>query len=104
MDVRVKLFAGLRERAGADELPLTLPDGARVADALARLSDVTAGVSVVLAVHQEFADASARRPRGGAHPRGSREGRRPSRPQRMCGSPTSRSRSMRSPSGSVTRG
>jgi len=58
MDVRVKLFAGLRERAGADELPLTLPDGARVADALARLSDVTAGVSVVMAVNQEFADAS----------------------------------------------
>jgi MoaE-MoaD fusion protein len=58
MDVRVKLFAGLRERAGADELPLTLPDGARVADVLARLSDVTAGVPVVMAVNQEFADES----------------------------------------------
>jgi MoaE-MoaD fusion protein len=58
MDVRVKLFAGLRERAGADEVPLTLPDGARVADALARLSDVTAGMSVVMAVNQEFADAA----------------------------------------------
>ena len=58
MDVRVKLFAGLRERAGADELPLTLPDGARVADVLSRLSDVTAGVPVVMAVNQEFADAS----------------------------------------------
>jgi molybdopterin synthase catalytic subunit len=58
MDVTVKLFAGLRERAGADELPLTLPDGARIADALAQLSDVTAGVPVVMAVNQEFADES----------------------------------------------
>jgi molybdopterin converting factor subunit 1 len=58
VDVTVKLFAGLRERAGADELPLTLPDGARVADVLTRLSDVTAGVPVVMAVNQEFADES----------------------------------------------
>ena len=58
MDVRVKLFAGLRERAGAAELALTLPDGASVADALARLSEVTAGVSVVMAVNHEFADTS----------------------------------------------
>jgi MoaE-MoaD fusion protein len=58
VDVRVKLFAGLRERAGVDELPLTLPDGARVADVLAQLSDVTAGVPVVMAVNQEFADES----------------------------------------------
>jgi MoaE-MoaD fusion protein len=58
VDVRVKLFAGLRERAGVNELPLTLPDGARVADALAQLSDVTAGVAVVMAVNQEFADES----------------------------------------------
>jgi molybdopterin synthase catalytic subunit/molybdopterin converting factor small subunit len=58
MDVRVKLFAGLRERAGVNELPLTLPDGARVADALAQLSDVTAGCPVVMAVNQEVADPS----------------------------------------------
>ena len=58
MDIRVKLFAGLRERAGADELPLTLADGARVADVLAQLSDVTAGVPVVMAVNQEYADES----------------------------------------------
>src|ERR1700733_10878568 len=58
MDVRVKLFAGLRERAGADELALTLSDGACVADALAQLSDITAGVTVVMAVNQEFADES----------------------------------------------
>jgi MoaE-MoaD fusion protein len=58
MDVRVKLFAGLRERAGVNELPLTLPDGARVADALTQLADVTDGVPVVMAVNQEFADES----------------------------------------------
>jgi molybdopterin synthase catalytic subunit/molybdopterin converting factor small subunit len=58
VDVTVKLFAGLRERAGADEVPLTLPDGARVADALTQLSDVTAGCPVVMAVNQEFADGS----------------------------------------------
>jgi MoaE-MoaD fusion protein len=58
VDIRVKLFAGLRERAGADEVPLTLPDGASVADALTQLSDVTAGVTVVMAVNQEFADES----------------------------------------------
>ena len=56
MDVTVKLFAGLRERAGADEIEVTLPDGARVADALARLRDLTAGVPVVMAVNREFAD------------------------------------------------
>jgi MoaE-MoaD fusion protein len=58
VDVRVKLFAGLRERAGTDEVPLSLPDGARVADALTQLADVTAGCPVVMAVNQEFADAS----------------------------------------------
>ena len=34
MQVRVRLFAVLRERAGADELELELPEGARVRDAL----------------------------------------------------------------------
>jgi molybdopterin synthase catalytic subunit len=56
MDVTVKLFAGLRERAGAGEIGVTLPDGARVADALAQLENLTNGVPVVMAVNQEFAD------------------------------------------------
>ena len=56
MDVTVKLFAGLRERAGADQIGVTLPDGARVADALAQLQTLTSGVPVVMAVNQEFAD------------------------------------------------
>jgi MoaE-MoaD fusion protein len=58
MDVTVKLFAGLRERAGADEVAVTLPDGALVADALSQLSELTDGIPVVMAVNQEFADRS----------------------------------------------
>ncbi len=56
MQVRVALFAGLRERAGSAQLALELPDGASVADALARLSGLTEGVSVVLAVNREYAN------------------------------------------------
>src|ERR1035441_9710629 len=55
MRVRVALFPGLRERAGCTELTLELPDGASVGDALARLSELTEGVPVVLAVNREYA-------------------------------------------------
>jgi MoaE-MoaD fusion protein len=37
MDVTVRLFASLREHAGAGTVPLSLDDGATVADAIARL-------------------------------------------------------------------
>ncbi len=57
MQVRVRLFAGLRERAGADEVALELPEGALVRDALDRMRSLTDGVPVVLAVNQEYADA-----------------------------------------------
>jgi len=57
--VRVRLFAGLRERAGRRELELELPEGARVRDALAAVGDVTAGVPVVMAVNREYADEDA---------------------------------------------
>src|SRR5579859_1638384 len=57
MQVSVLLFAGLRERAGASELELELPEGARVGDALERLQELTAGVPVVMAVNQEYAGA-----------------------------------------------
>jgi molybdopterin synthase catalytic subunit len=50
------LFAGLRERAGTDELELDLPEGAVVRDALERMSAVTDGLPVVMAVNQEYAD------------------------------------------------
>lgn len=56
MNVTVRLFAGLRERAGCDEVALELPEGARVADALARMGDVIGNVPVVMAVNQEYAD------------------------------------------------
>jgi MoaE-MoaD fusion protein len=56
MQVRIQLFAGLRERAGASEVALDLPEGARVADALAQLQHVTGDLPVVMAVNQEYAD------------------------------------------------
>lgn len=59
MQVSVRLFAALRERAGADVVELELPDGACVADALERLQDLTDGVPVVMAVNHEYADREA---------------------------------------------
>jgi molybdopterin synthase catalytic subunit len=59
MHVRVLLFAGLRERAGASALELELPDGALVRDALDRVSALADGVPVVMAINQEYAGADA---------------------------------------------
>ncbi len=56
MQVRVRLFAILRERAEADEIELELPDGALVSDALARVGHLTAGVPVVMALNQAYAE------------------------------------------------
>jgi MoaE-MoaD fusion protein len=56
MRVQIRLFAGLRERAGASEVALDLPEGARVADALAQLQHVTGDLPVVMAVNREYAD------------------------------------------------
>ena len=53
----MKLFAVLRERAGASEVQIDLPEGARVRDAIESLSDITANVPVVMAVNREYADA-----------------------------------------------
>jgi MoaE-MoaD fusion protein len=55
MVVTVRLFAGLRERAGRSELELDLPEGACVGDALAAMRDVAAGMPVVMAVNREYA-------------------------------------------------
>ncbi len=60
MLVEVRLFAGLRERAGANAVELELPEGACVADALERLRAVTDGVSVVMAVNREYARPESR--------------------------------------------
>jgi molybdopterin converting factor subunit 1 len=60
MHVRVRLFAGLRDRAGVEAIELELPDGASVGDALAQLTHVSDGVKVVMAVNREYADADVR--------------------------------------------
>lgn len=56
MQVRVRLFAMLRERAGTSELTLELPEGARVADALDRVGTLAGGLPLVMAVNREYAE------------------------------------------------
>ncbi len=51
----VRLFAALKERAGTGTLELELPEGARVADALAALDGLADGLPLVLAVNREYA-------------------------------------------------
>jgi molybdopterin synthase catalytic subunit len=55
VEVTVRLFAMLRERAGAREVTLELPDGALVRDAIAALHGVADGLPVVMAVNREYA-------------------------------------------------
>ena len=55
MQVEVRLFAMLRERAGESRLTLELPDGARVRDALDELSELADGLPLVMAVNREYA-------------------------------------------------
>src|SRR5215207_2126346 len=61
--ISVRLFAGLRERAGTDRLDVELPDGARVADVLAAMAATPVGAlrprECVVAVNREYADADA---------------------------------------------
>jgi molybdopterin synthase catalytic subunit len=59
MLVRVRLFAGLRERAGADHLEIEVADGACVADALDELRALTDGVPVVMAVNRRYVEPGA---------------------------------------------
>jgi molybdopterin synthase catalytic subunit len=59
MHVRVRLFAALRERAGADEVELDLPDHASVQDALNLLGPLIDGIPVVMAVNHDYADVGA---------------------------------------------
>jgi molybdopterin synthase catalytic subunit len=56
MQVTVRLFAALRERAGRDHVVLDLPEGARVADALQALDPLAPGLPLVLAVNREYAE------------------------------------------------
>jgi MoaE-MoaD fusion protein len=59
MVVTIRLFAILRERAGAGEIELDLPEGARVRDALERLDDLAGGLSLVMAINRDYADADS---------------------------------------------
>ena len=59
MQVSVRLFAALRERAGADVVDLELPEGASVNDALERLQHVTGGMPVAMAINHEYAALGA---------------------------------------------
>ena len=66
MVVRIRLFAQLRERAGADSIEAVLADGATVADALAELSqgpplgELLARLPVRMAVNRELAGPEVR--------------------------------------------
>jgi MoaE-MoaD fusion protein len=55
VEVTVLLFAMLRERAGARQITIELPDGARVRDALDELGDLAADLPLVMAVNREYA-------------------------------------------------
>ena len=57
MEVTVRLFAMLRERAGVPEVTLELADDARVGDALDSLAELAAGIPLVMAVNREYASA-----------------------------------------------
>ena len=59
MRLTLRLFAGLRDRAGASSLDVELPDGARVADLLGALDGTPIGGlperSFIVAVNREYA-------------------------------------------------
>jgi MoaE-MoaD fusion protein len=57
VEVTIRLFAILRERAGASEVTLELPEGAVVGDALARLTDLAQDLPLVMAVNREYASS-----------------------------------------------
>ena len=64
MKVTVRLFAGLRERAGGQHVDVELPDGASVGDLLAAMETTPVGRlepgQCVVAINREYAPASAR--------------------------------------------
>lgn len=57
--MRVRLFAVLRERAGAEEVELELPEGALVRDALDHMDALARGVPVLMAVNRSYAGGDA---------------------------------------------
>jgi MoaE-MoaD fusion protein len=63
VNVSVRLFAGLRERAGSERIEVALPDGASVGDLLAALAATPVGAlqpgQCVVAINREYARADA---------------------------------------------
>jgi molybdopterin converting factor subunit 1 len=61
--ISVRLFAGLRERAGSDRVEVELPEGASVAELLAAMGNTPVGALVpgqcVVALNREYAGAAA---------------------------------------------
>jgi molybdopterin synthase catalytic subunit/molybdopterin converting factor small subunit len=57
VQIRVRLFAGLRERAGSGERALELPDGARLGDVWAPLELGDEPPGLLYAVNREYAPA-----------------------------------------------
>jgi len=55
MEIRLRLFAGLRQVAGFKEKSITLPEGAVVADLLEQLPASIAGRTFYIAVNEEYA-------------------------------------------------
>ncbi|MFM8561548.1 MAG: molybdenum cofactor biosynthesis protein [Solirubrobacterales bacterium] len=55
MELRVRLFAVVRERAGAGEITVERPEGATVADLRRELAPVTGPVECLVAVNREYA-------------------------------------------------
>jgi molybdopterin synthase catalytic subunit len=64
MKVSVRLFAGLRERAGGQHVEVELPEEASVADLLAAMASTPVGAlrpgQCVVAINREYAPATAR--------------------------------------------
>jgi MoaE-MoaD fusion protein len=66
VNVRIRLFAALRERAGADSIELSLDDHATVGDALRELqeqgplAELLAGLPVLMAVNRDYASPATR--------------------------------------------
>jgi molybdopterin synthase catalytic subunit len=62
--ISVRLFAGLRERAGSDRVEVELPEGASVRDLLAAMGDTPVGAlrpgQCVVALNREYARADER--------------------------------------------
>ncbi len=55
MNVRLRLFAGLRQVAGFKEKVVTLPEGAVVSDLLGQLPSSIVGRTFYIAINEEYA-------------------------------------------------